>query len=120
MHRLKKIKLLPLSLGANALQCWSCPTAYIGEPPNTLISKPKAVSEGRDEVLDSMKAGALCCDVHATWQAVLDEYGLEKSRIGYSIGVGYSRDWVEHTISFRLDDHTFLPESAVFHIILGM
>ena len=38
-----------------------------------------------DEVLNAMKAGALCCDVHAAWQAVFDEYGFEKkSRIGES------------------------------------
>ena len=96
-------------------------TAHIGEPQNTLINTAKAVNEGMDQVLNSMKAGALCCDVHAAWQAVLDEYGLEKkSRIGYSIGVGYSPDWGEHTISFRSNDRTSLPENAVVHIILGM
>jgi Xaa-Pro aminopeptidase len=44
----------------------------------------------------------------------------KKSRIGYSIGLGYSPDWGEHTISFRQDDRTVLPENAVVHIILGM
>ena len=96
-------------------------TAHIGDPPKILTSTAKVVSEGMDEVLNAMKAGTLCCDVHAAWQAVLDEYGLEKkSRIGYSIGVGYSPDWGEHTISFRPDDLTVLPENAVVHIILGM
>jgi Xaa-Pro aminopeptidase len=96
-------------------------TAHIGEPPKTLLSTAKAVGEGMDEVLKAMKAGVLCCDVHTAWQAVLDQYGLEKkSRIGYSIGLGYSPDWGEHTISFRQDDRTVLPENAVVHIILGM
>jgi Xaa-Pro aminopeptidase len=86
-----------------------------------LISTAKAVSEGMDGVLNAMKAGAFCCDVHAAWQAVLDEYGLEKkSWIGYSIGVGYSPDWGEHTKSFRPEECSVLPENAVVHIILGM
>ncbi len=96
-------------------------TVHIGEPPRTLLNTAKAVDEGMNEVLKAMKAGAQCCDVHAAWQTVLDQYGLEKkSRIGYSIGVGYAPDWGEHTISFRPDDRTALPENAVVHIILGM
>lgn len=96
-------------------------TVHLGTPPEKLTSTAQAVSEGMEAVLASMQAGALCCDVHAAWQRVLDRYGLEKkSRIGYSIGVGYSPDWGEHTISFRPDDHTPLPENAVVHIILGM
>ena len=96
-------------------------TVHLGDPPVALMTTAKAVGEGMNEVLAAMKAGALCCDVHAAWQAVLDHYGLQKkSRIGYSIGLGYSPDWGEHTISFRPDDHTILPENAVVHIILGM
>ncbi|MFT4716989.1 MAG: Xaa-Pro aminopeptidase [Paracoccaceae bacterium] len=96
-------------------------TVHLGEPPKTLMATAKAVEEGMEEVLSAMKAHALCSDVHAAWQAVLDQYGLKKnSRIGYSIGLGYSPDWGEHTISFRPDDHTALPENAVVHIILGM
>ena len=96
-------------------------TVHLGEPPEMLLSTAKAVDEGMDAVLASMRANARCCDVHAAWQAVLDQYGLaKKSRIGYSIGIGYSPDWGEHTISFRPDDQTVLPENAVVHIILGM
>jgi len=96
-------------------------TVHLGKPPAELMSTAQAVNEGMEAVLDNMKSGALCCDVHAAWQIVLNRYGLEKkSRIGYSIGVGYSPDWGEHTISFRADDHTALPENAVVHIILGM
>ena len=96
-------------------------TVHLGKPPAELMSTAQAVNEGMEAVLDNMKSGALCCDVHAAWQNVLNRYGLEKkSRIGYSIGVGYSPDWGEHTISFRADDHTALPENTVVHIILGM
>ncbi len=96
-------------------------TVHLGKPNDTLNTTAQAVNEGMEAVLDAMKTGALCCDVHAAWQAVLDQYNLEKkSRIGYSIGVGYAPDWGEHTISFRADDSTPLPENAVVHIILGM
>ena len=96
-------------------------TVHLGKPPQTLTSTAKAVGEGMDAMLSIIKSGILCCDVHAAWQSVLDQYGLEKkSRIGYSIGLGYSPDWGEHTISFRPDDKNPLPENAVVHIILGM
>jgi len=96
-------------------------TVHLGSPPKLLTDTAQAVNEGMEAVLDNMKSGALCCDVHAAWQTVLDQYGLEKkSRIGYSIGVGYAPDWGEHTISFRPDDRTPLPENSVVHIILGM
>ena len=96
-------------------------TVHLGTPPQTLMTTAAAVGEGMEAVLGAMHAGAACCDVHGAWQTVLDRYGLEKkSRIGYSIGVGYAPDWGEHTISFRPDDHTVLPENAVVHIILGM
>ena len=96
-------------------------TMHIGTPPDKLVSTAAAVSEGMQAVLNSMKSGVLCSDVHAAWQSVLNRYGLEKkSRIGYSIGVGYAPDWGEHTISFRTDDQNALPENAVVHIILGM
>jgi len=96
-------------------------TVHLGKPSDTLTTTAKAVGEGMEAVLASMRSGVPCCDVHAAWQAVLDEYGLEKkSRIGYSIGVGYAPDWGEHTISFRPDDKTLLPANAVVHIILGM
>jgi Xaa-Pro dipeptidase len=91
-------------------------------PPNPALRKTEAaVLEGMDAVVSTLRAGVPCQDVHATWQAVLDRYGLEKkSRIGYSIGVNYAPDWGEHTLSFRPGDTTPVPENAVVHIILGM
>ena len=96
-------------------------TVHLGTPGPKLMDTAKAVNEGMEAVLDAMKAGALCSDVHGAWQKVLDRYGLEKkSRIGYSIGVAYAPDWGEHTLSFRPEDHVPVPENAVVHIILGM
>ena len=72
-------------------------------------------------VIDKLKAEVTTGEVHKAWQDVLDQYGLEKkSRIGYSIGVGYAPDWGEQTLSFRAKEKTIVPEDAVVHIILGM
>ncbi|MGI9301432.1 MAG: M24 family metallopeptidase [Gammaproteobacteria bacterium] len=96
-------------------------TAHLGKPPQRLTDTAKAVEEGLEAVLDTLMAGVPCSDVHAAWQHVLDRYGLEKkSRIGYSIGVGYAPDWGKHTLSFRPGEDTPAPENAVVHIILGM
>lgn len=96
-------------------------TVHLGKPPQRLTDTAKAVEEGMEAVLDTLRAGVACQDVHAAWQKVLDRYGLEKkSRIGYSIGVAYAPDWGEHTLSFRPGEPGPVPENAVIHIILGM
>ena len=96
-------------------------TAHLGTPPVKLVDTAKAIEEGIEAVLDKCKSGVTGHDAHAAWQRVLNCYGLEKkSRIGYSIGVGYAPDWGEHTISIRPGDMTPIPENAVLHIILGM
>lgn len=97
-------------------------TVHLGaDKPAVLIDTAKAVEDGMDAVMSSLRADAVAGDVHAAWQNVLDRYGLEKkSRIGYSIGVAYAPDWGEHTISFRPAEPTIVPENAVVHIILGM
>jgi len=96
-------------------------TVHLGKPPGKLIETAKAVEEGLEAVIDTLKAGVTGGAAHAAWQGVLDRYGLEKkSRIGYSIGVGYSPDWGEHTISIRPGEMTQIPENAVVHVILGM
>jgi Xaa-Pro aminopeptidase len=96
-------------------------TAHIGKPPSRLTEIAKAVEEGMEAVLESLKAGVACASVHSAWQRVLDRYRLEKkSRIGYSIGLAYAPDWGEHTLSFRPNETVVVPEDAVVHVILGM
>jgi Xaa-Pro aminopeptidase len=96
-------------------------TAHIGKPPSRLTETAKAVQEGMEAVLESLKAGVACASVHSAWQRVLDRYHLEKqSRIGYSIGLAYAPDWGEHTLSFRPNETAVVPEDAVVHVILGM
>ena len=101
--------------------CGLARTVHLGKPPTKLLETAKAVEEGIEAVLSVLKANATGDAAHAAWQGVLNRYGLTKeSRIGYSIGVGYSPDWGEHTISVRPGDMTPIPENAVIHVILGM
>ena len=97
-------------------------TVHLGKSlPNLLKETFRAVEEGMGAVMNKICSGVEAGEVHLAWQSVLNRYGLEKkSRIGYSIGVGYPPDWGEHTISFRPKEKTILPENAVVHIILGM
>ncbi len=96
-------------------------TVQLGAGPKKVFETADAVCEGLDAVLDVIKPGVLAGDVHRAWQTVLDKYGLVKdSRIGYSIGVGYSPDWGEHTVSLRADEKTVLEKNMVLHVMLGM
>ncbi len=96
-------------------------TVQLGKGPQKVFDTADAVEEGLNTVLETIKTGVLAGDVHHAWQAVLNKYGLVKdSRIGYSIGVGYSPDWGEHTVSLRAGEQTVLEENMVLHVMLGM
>ena len=96
-------------------------TVQLGKGPQTVFDTADAVQEGLNAVLDTIKPGELAGDVHQAWQTVLDKHGLVKeSRIGYSIGVGYSPDWGEHTVSLRAGEKTVIEQNMVLHVMLGM
>jgi Xaa-Pro aminopeptidase len=96
-------------------------TVQLGRGPQTVFDTADAVQEGLNAVLDTIKPGVLAGDVHKAWQTVLDKHGLVKeSRIGYSIGVGYSPDWGEHTVSLRAGEKTVIEQNMVVHVMLGM
>ncbi len=96
-------------------------TVQLGKGPQVLFDTAKAVEEGLNAVLDTIRPGVPAGDVHRAWQDVLDRYGLVKeSRIGYGIGVGYSPDWGEHTISLRENEATILEKNMTIHVMLGM
>ncbi|MGH1543679.1 MAG: M24 family metallopeptidase [Arenicella sp.] len=96
-------------------------TIQLGKGQQAVFDTAHAVQEGLDAVLEVIKPGVLAADVHQSWQNVLDKYGLVKdSRIGYSIGVGYSPDWGEHTVSLRAGEETVLEKNMVLHVMLGM
>lgn len=96
-------------------------TVHLGAPPATLMETAKAVEEGLEAVLDTMKAGVTAGEVEAAWRGVISRYGLEKeSRIGYGIGLGYPPDWGERTISLRAGETTVLEPDNTIHVMLGM
>jgi len=96
-------------------------TMQLGRMPAKVGDTGKAVVEGMEAVLASIKPGVTAEEVEAAWRQVIQRYGLKKeSRIGYSIGVAYPPDWGEHTISLRPGDRTILKPGNVLHSILGM
>lgn len=96
-------------------------TLQLGKPGPKVLDTAKAVLEGMDAVLATMRPGVTGEDVDAAWRAVIARHGLKKeSRIGYSIGLGYPPDWGEHTISLRQGDRYVLQPGNVLHSILGM
>ena len=96
-------------------------TVQLGKGPQAVFDTADAVREGLDAVLGMISPGVLAGDVHRAWQTVLDKHGLVKeSRIGYSIGVGYSPDWGEHTVSLRAGEETVIERNMTLHVMLGM
>lgn len=96
-------------------------TMQLGTMPTKVRDTSKAVLEGMEAVLATIRPGETAEGVEASWRDVIQRYGLEKkSRIGYSIGVAYPPDWGEHTISLRPGDKTVLKPGNVIHSILGM
>ncbi len=96
-------------------------TLQLGAKPAKVADVEKAVLEGMDAVLATMRPGATGETVEAAWRSVIHRHGLKKeSRIGYSMGIGYPPDWGERTISLRPGDHNALQPGNVLHCILGM
>ena len=96
-------------------------TIHLGTPPDKLSETAKAVEEGLEAVLQTLKAGVSAGEVEAVWRGVISRHGLKKeSRIGYAIGLGYPPDWGERTVSLRAGETTILQADTTLHVILGM
>lgn len=96
-------------------------TVSLGAPSRDLDRLAGATIEALDAALEALKPGNTSADVHAAFDRVLHRYDLEKkSRLGYSIGIGFPPDWGEHTVSLRAGDETVLEENMTFHLIAGM
>lgn len=96
-------------------------TAVLGRPAADLERLAKVTVEGLDAALASVRPGVTAADVAAAFTGVIEAAGYsKKSRLGYSIGIGFPPDWGERTVSVRGDDHTVLAENMTFHLIAGM
>ncbi|MPW20401.1 Uncharacterized hydrolase/peptidase y4tM [Paraburkholderia piptadeniae] len=96
-------------------------TMQLGKKQQKVADVEKAVLEGMASVLDTARPGVEAQEVECAWRATIAKHGFEKvSRIGYSIGIGYSPDWGEHTISLRQGDTSVLEKGNTIHTILGM
>ena len=96
-------------------------SAWLGDPPDRVADLAKIVSEGLEAALEAARPGATAENVSEAWRQVTARHGLEKkSRLGYSVGVGYPPDWGEHTISLRAEDRTELRPNMAFHAIASL
>jgi ectoine hydrolase len=96
-------------------------TLHLGPPPASLDRLAKVTAEGQKAALDAVRAGTTAESVEAAWRAVISRHGFEKeSRIGYSIGLGYTPNWGEQTVSLRPGDRNVLQPNMCFHMIVGM
>lgn len=94
---------------------------HLGPPPEPLQRLAHVVGEGMDAALATVRPGRTCEDVEAAWRRVLAREGLEKkSRIGYSIGLGFRPTWLDCTASLQAGDRTVLEPGMTFHMICGM
>jgi ectoine hydrolase len=113
--------ILELAACCRRYHCPLARTVYLGDPPRKLLETARVVEEGLEAALGAVCPGATCQAVEAAWRQIIARHGLEKrSRIGYSVGLGYPPDWGEHTMSLRPGDRTVLESDMTFHMILGM
>jgi ectoine hydrolase len=92
-----------------------------GNPPERVADLAKIVAEGLESALDAARSDVAAEDVSDAWRRVTARHGLEKkSRLGYSVGLGYPPDWGEHTISLRAGDRTELRPNMAFHAIASL
>ena len=113
--------ILELAACCRRYHCPLARTVYLGHPPRKLLDTARVVEEGLEAALGAVSPGATCEGVEAAWRQVIARHNLEKkSRIGYSVGLGYPPDWGEHTMSLRAGDRTVLEQGMTFHMILGL
>ena len=96
-------------------------TVMLGEPPHPLTETAKVIGEAMHATLAAIRPGVDVGTVHKAFDDVIRAHGMEKkSRLGYSIGIGYPPDWGERTISVRPGETTVLAAGMALHIIPGM
>ena len=96
-------------------------TAHLGRATPEVEKLASVIVEGGDLALEAARPGAICAEVEAVWQGVLNRHGYAKeSRVGYSIGLGFPPDWGERTASLRPGDTTVLEPGMCFHFQSGM
>jgi ectoine hydrolase len=96
-------------------------TVMLGEPPKQLIDTAKVIAEAMNATLAAIRPGVEVGAVHQEFDKTIRAHGMEKkSRLGYSIGIGYPPDWGERTISVRPGETTELVAGMALHLIPGM
>ncbi|MGY4627100.1 M24 family metallopeptidase [Bradyrhizobium sp. USDA 4486] len=96
-------------------------TIYFGKPPQTYRELALQVIDGLNASLDVVRPGIASEQIELAWHKVMSTFGIEKeTRLGYSIGIGYTPTWGERTSSIRRGDRTILVPGAAFHLMAGL
>lgn len=122
-HRFERDQCANLELGGSRHQYHAglSRSFYLGAAPASLVKLSTTVVEGMNSALDAVQPGRRCEDVEAAWRRVISAAGYEKkSRIGYSIGLGFQPTWIDYTASLQAGDRTVLEPNMTFHMICGM
>jgi ectoine hydrolase len=94
---------------------------FLGKPRASLVNLSETVVAGLEAALQAVRPGSRCEEVEAAWRRVITRAGFEKkSRIGYSIGLGFQPTWIDYTASLQEGDRTELRPDMTFHMICGM
>lgn len=92
-------------------------TVFLGRPDARLREIDAIVRDSFEATLPSLRTGARCSDVYATfWNRFAGRGVRKESRIGYGIGI----DWTEGSYSLQRDDHRELRADATLHLIIGI
>ena len=112
-----------LELGANRFR-YTAPlarTIFLGEPTPYFAKLQEVVRDGLEAALGAIKPGATCEMIEHAWRKEISKSNvIKKSRIGYSVGIGYPPDWGERTASIADGDKTCLQPGMTMHLMLGI
>ncbi|MBL8267987.1 M24 family metallopeptidase [Steroidobacter sp.] len=93
----------------------------LGQPSPATATLERALIDGIDEVLASLRPGMRASEVESLWQKAASRHGVRKrARCGYSIGIAYPPTFGEQTISLRPNDETELVPGMTLHLMPGV
>lgn len=97
-------------------------SGVVGSKSDELKHLENATLKSLEILIDNIKPGAVCEDIHALSVRNFSQFGYTLGhRSGYSVGVNYAPDWGEGNIlSIRAGEKRVIEEGMVFHLVPGI
>jgi Xaa-Pro dipeptidase len=95
-------------------------TAFIGDPPDSVLRRADAVLDGLHAAIAAIRPGAASGEVDAACRRAMLRHGVGEHthETGYSIGVCYPPGWNEsHIMNLHPGGKTVLQPNMVFHLV---